>query len=125
MDPSEDAFENPDLKRLVLFVYLIPVFGLIPAAWTLSRRKSDRPHRAVSRLTLTLGGSWILGTTLLNTGLALSQAEETQGVGLSLLVLNSLLTSGYFVTCLWLMLRLWKRQSLEIPGLSWVAKYLP
>ena len=124
MDLSEDAFENQTLKRLLLFIYLIPVFGLVPVTWTLSRRKSDRHHRAVSRLAATLGGSWLLGTAFLNTGVALT-ADGTQTIGLSLLLLNSLLTSSYFVTCLWLMLRLWKRQSLAIPGLSRVAKYLP
>ena len=125
MDKSEDVFENRDLKRLFLFIYLIPVFGLVPATWTLSRRKSDRHYRAVSRLTITLGGSWIIGTALINTGVALTQEGGTQGLGLSLLLLNSLFTSGYFVTSLWLMLRIWKRQSLNIPGLSQVAKYLP
>jgi hypothetical protein len=48
-----------------------------------------------------------------------------QGAGLSLLLFNSLFTSSYFVTMLWLMVRVWQRKSYEIPGVSRLAKLLP
>jgi len=40
---ESDAFENAQLKRLQLFLYLVPVFGFFPACWTLYRRKANRP----------------------------------------------------------------------------------
>jgi hypothetical protein len=46
-------------------------------------------------------------------------------VGMALLLLNGVLTSGYFVTSFWLMWRLHKNQSLQLPGLSQIAKHLP
>ncbi len=123
MDEPRDAFENQDLQRLLLFIYLIPVFGLLPATWTLARRGRHGQHRAVSRLVVTLGLTWGLSLALINTGLSLT--ESGSGTGLSLLLLNSVLTSSYFVTLLWLMGRLWKGQALDLPGFSRASKLLP
>jgi hypothetical protein len=112
MDDVQDVITSPALNRLVLFAYLVPVFGMVPAAWTLTRPRSDRRHRAMSRLALTLGIAWGLG-------------ENGVSTQMSMLLLNSVFTSGYFVTSLWLMVRLWKRQTLALPGLNSIAKHLP
>jgi hypothetical protein len=118
-----DGFENSNLKRLQLFLYAVPIFGLVPAIWTLSNRKSDRQHRAASRLCVSFTASWIVVYALLNAGVGL--ASEGSGTGLSLLLLNSLVTSGYFVTSFWLMVQLWRNQPLKLPGFSQIAKHLP
>ncbi len=120
---EQDGFENTNLKRLQLLFYAVPVFGLGPAIWTLSNRKSDRQHRAASRLCVSFSASWLIVYALLNAGVGL--ANEGSGTGLSLLILNSLVTSGYFVTSAWLMLQLWRNQPLHLPGLSQIAKRLP
>jgi hypothetical protein len=120
---DQDEFENSNLKRLQLFLYAVPVFGLMPAIWTLSNRKSDRQHRAVSRLCVSFTASWIVVYALLNAGVGL--ANEGSRTGLSLLLLNGLVTSGYFVTSFWLMLQLWRNQPLKLPGFSQIAKHLP
>ena len=125
MDNSRDAFDNQTLKRALLFVYLIPVFGVVPAALSLTRREGDRKSRAISRLAIALGLLWGLGTLSLNTGFLFASEGGTQGAGLSLLLFNSLFTSSYFVTTLWLMVRVWQRKSPEIPGISRLAKLLP
>ncbi len=125
MEESRKAFANPTLNRLLLFVYLVPVFGLVPAMWVLSRRNSDRQQRAVSRLAVTLGLVWGLGSLCLNMGFQLTPEVSPQSISVTVLVLNSVLTSGYFVTMLWLMTQVWRRQSLNIPGISRVADYLP
>lgn len=125
--------DNPDLKHLQLFFYLIPIIGFFPSLWTLySRGKSfaessdslkpyqgSRSHLAVSRLSVTLAGSWLLGYLLLNVG-----AETSEFLMLRLLVLNSLLTSGYFLVSIWLMVRLSSRKSLRLPGFSRLADRL-
>lgn len=115
---DREAFENPTLDRLLLYVYFVPIFGLVPAVWTISRRQGDRQHRQMSRLSVALGGAWLLGMTLLSW-------PSEGNPQLSMMLLNSALTSGYFLTALWLMRRLWKRQSVQLPGLSAIAKYLP
>jgi hypothetical protein len=51
--------------------------------------------------------------------------ENGVSTQMSMLLLNSVFTSGYFVTSLWLMVRLWKRQTLALPGLNSISKHLP
>ncbi|HEY9295715.1 MAG TPA: hypothetical protein VIQ31_04970 [Phormidium sp.] len=101
-----------------LFIYLIPVVGFFPALWTLYRRDSDRQQQTVSRLSVTLALGWLLAYGLLGAGVA--QASET--LTLRLLFINGLLTSGYFLVSLWLMVRLWQRKSVRIPGVSGLAE---
>lgn len=115
-----DPFENQELKHLQLFVYLIPVIGFVPAIWTLYRRQGSRDQRTVSRLAVVLALGWLSGYLVLGTGTQLNDS-----LSLPLLVLSSLLTSGYFVTNLWLMVRLWQRKSLWLPGVSRLGDRLP
>lgn len=112
-----DPFENQDLERLKLYLYLTPVIGFFPALWTLYRRQGNRAEQAVSRLAVTLAFGWLLGYILLGTG-----ATASESLKFPLLVMNGLLTSGYFVVTVWLMMRLWQRQSLRLPGISHLAE---
>lgn len=125
MEDSRDVFENRTLKRLLLFIYLVPIFGVVPAIWTLNRRDSDRKQREVSRAAAIVGLVWLLGTLCLTSGAAISNADNTQGMGISLLLISSVFTSGYFLSNFWLMVRVWRRQPLDLPGLNRVTKYLP
>lgn len=77
----------------------------------------------MSRLSVTLGVLWGLGFFLMNTGAGLTDSES--GSGLALLFGNTVWSSGYFVTLLWLMSQHWRQQPLKVPGISKVAKYLP
>ncbi|XFA71915.1 hypothetical protein RYO59_000133 [Thermosynechococcaceae cyanobacterium Okahandja] len=123
-DPVDrDAFTNPTLQRLWFFIYLLPIFGLIPALWQLSQRSGDRHARRVSRLAVLIALVWLLGYGLLH---GTAAAMETQSLSHGLvLLLNSLWGSGYFLLNLWLMVRLWRGRSLEVPLLSRLTKYLP
>ncbi|HEY9902249.1 MAG TPA: hypothetical protein V6D43_07440 [Candidatus Sericytochromatia bacterium] len=112
-----DPLENSDLKRLQLFIYLVPVLGFFPALWTLYRRQGSREQQAVSRLSVTLAFSWLLGYILLSAGVQVSEFWT-----LRLLFMNTLLTSGYFLVCIGLMVRLWQRKSPRLPGISRVAE---
>lgn len=112
-----DPLENQDLKRLQLFVYLIPVIGFLPALWTLYRRQGTREQQAVSRLSVTLALGWLLGYILLLAG-----AQTSEFWTLRLLFLNSLFTSGYFLVSIGLMARLWQRKSVRLPGISRIAE---
>lgn len=112
-----DPLENSDLKRLQLFVYLLPVIGFFPALWTLYRRQGSREQQAVSRLSVTLAFSWLLGYILLSAG-----AETSEFWTLRLLFMNSLLTSGYFLVSIGLMLRLWQGKQPRLPWISRIAE---
>lgn len=116
MKDFDDALENPEIKRLELFLYLTPIVGLFPALWTLYRRRGSREQLAVSRLAVTLAFSWLLGYISLGAG-----ADSSESFRLPLLLVNSLFTSGYFVVSVWLMIRLRQRQPLRLPLLSHLA----
>lgn len=102
-----DPFENADINRLQLYLYLTPVIGFFPALWTLYRRTGSPRQKAVSRLAVSLAFCWLLGYILLG-----ASADGSESLQLPLLVMNSLLTSGYFVISVWLMIRLSQRQPL-------------
>ena len=120
MKRYSDPLENPELKRLQLFIYLTPVVGFFPALWTLYRGKGDRRAQTASRLAVTLGLIWVGSQILLVTGV-----KSFQPLEFSLLLTSSLLTSSYFLVTFWLMVRLWKRQSLKVPGVSHLGDRLP
>jgi hypothetical protein len=124
MDDVQEVLSSPTLNRLLLFTYLVPGFGMVPAIWTLTRTKSDRRHRAMSRLALTLGLTWALVFGILNTS-SVTMGENGTSVKMTMLLLNSVFTSSYFVISFGLMVRLWKRQTFNIPVLNSIAKHLP
>ena len=107
--PSEDAKISP----LPLVLYLVPVFGFFPSLWTLYRRQGSREQLNVSRLSITLALTWLLGYILLGTG-----ATTKEFFTLRLLLLNSFLTSGYFLVSAWLIVRTVKGKSNLLPGFS-------
>ena len=115
--------DNSDLKHLHYFFHLLPIIGFFPSLWTLYRhgnhRKGDRTQLAISRRSVTLAGSWLLGYALLGIG-----AETSEFLSLRFLVLNSFLTSGYFLVSIWLMVRLSSRKSVRLPGFSHLADQL-
>lgn len=112
-------FDNSDLKHLQMFFYLLPIIGFFPSLWTLyhqGNQKRGNKQLAISRLSVTLAGSWLLGYVLLGIG-----AETSEFLSLRFLVLNSFLTSGYFLVSFWLMVRLSSRKSVRLPGFSQLA----
>ncbi|MCC3412924.1 MAG: hypothetical protein JGK24_24575 [Microcoleus sp. PH2017_29_MFU_D_A] len=114
---NKDPLDNPELDRASLFVLMIPVIGFFPALWNLYRRQGSPERKAVSRLAIALAFSWLLGHILLEAG-AISAESST----LTMLLMSSLLTTSYFIVALGLMVRLWKRQPLWLPGISRVAE---
>lgn len=125
-----EPFDNRDLNHLKLFFYLIPIIGFFPSLWTLYRHDNrrggvggvgeqecqDREKLAISRLSVTLSGCWLLGYFLLGIG------AESEFFKLRFLMLNTLLTSGYFLVSIWLMFRLSSGKSSRLPGFSRLAE---
>jgi hypothetical protein len=113
--------EEPSaLTRLQLSVYLAPIIGFFPALWTLYRRDGTPAHKATSRLSVTLALCWLSGYILLETG-----ARSAEFATLPLLIVSSAFTSSYFIVCVGLMVRLWQRQPMWLPGISRLGDRLP
>jgi hypothetical protein len=111
---SEDAA----ISKAQLILYLIPVLGFFPSLWTLYRRQGSREQLAVSRLSITLASAWLLGYLLLATGAATSDLFT-----LRLFILDSFLTSSYFLVSVWLIIRLLQGKSKRLPGFSSFAEH--
>ncbi|GGA23151.1 hypothetical protein [Okeania sp. KiyG1] len=114
---NTEKLENSEIKRLQLFLLVTPILGLFPAIWILSRQNSSPQHRAVSKLVITLTMMWILGNILLQPG-----TEVGESGTITLLLINSLLTTSYFIISFGLMVRIWKKQPLWLPGISRIAE---
>ena len=112
--------ERGEQQRLRLFLYLVPVVGFFPALLSLYRKVDNRREKQISRLAVTLSLTWVLSLFLLGTG---STLAETPPLGA--MVLSSMLTSGYFLANVWLMVQLWRRKRLWLPGLSDLGERLP
>ncbi len=114
-----DPLEHPENQHIGLFVYWVPVIGVFPALWTLYRRQGTPQHLHSSRLAVTLALGWLLGHLALEAG---SSASEIGRI--PLLLGSSILTTSYFIVCFGLMIRLWQRQPLWLPGISPLAERL-
>ncbi len=116
VSPAESLPSRESSSRLLL-LYLIPVIGFFPSLWTLYRRQGSREQLTLSRLSITLTVTWLLGYIFLATG-----AVTTSSFPLRLLILNSFLTSGYFLVSIWLIVSTAKGKTRRLPGLSRFAE---
>ncbi|NEP05347.1 MAG: hypothetical protein F6K25_24480 [Okeania sp. SIO2G4] len=114
---NTQQLENSNINRLQLYLLVTPVLGFFMAMWILYRQHRSPQHRAVSKLVITLTMMWILGNILLQPG-----TEVGASGTITLLLINSLLTTSYFIISLGLMVRIWKRQPLWLPGISRIAE---
>ncbi len=97
--------------------YLLPIIGFFPSLWTLYRRQGSTEQLATSRISITLAISWLLGYLFLATG-----AANLDFLSVRLLILNSFLTSGYFLISFWLIIVTIRGKSQRIPGFSRIAQ---
>lgn len=117
---SDDSFERAEAHRLRVLLYLIPVAGLGPALWCLYRQRPHRWERQASRTAIALALVWV------GSGLAAIAGDSTGLMShLSFLLVLSLLTSGYFLTSVWLMVQFSRGKRLWLPGISDIGDRLP
>ncbi len=112
--------ERDALERLETFLYLTPVIGLVPSIWALYRRQRDRRQLAACRLSILLALMWLSAYLSLDVGADLAGASTS--LALRLLFLNGLATSSYFIASVWLMVLLWQKKSVRLPGFSALAE---
>ncbi|NJP10455.1 MAG: hypothetical protein HC866_14075 [Leptolyngbyaceae cyanobacterium RU_5_1] len=115
-----EPFENQDIQHLQLFLYLIPVVGFFPALWTLYYQRGTAQQQDLSRIVVMLTLGWLISYSLLGMG-----AETAGSLAVPLWLMSSVLTSGYFVINLWLMVRLCQRKSVRLPFVSKLGDRLP
>lgn len=118
IDHSPDPYGERPLQRLMMFLYLVPGFGLFPAMWTLSRGEGSRRQRQVGRMAVLLGLVWFVTYGALGLG-AGQMGEITR---FRLLFLDGMVTTGYVMLCLGLMLRVWQNKSVQLPGINRLLK---
>ena len=129
--PPNAPSERAEQQRLRLFLYLIPLVGLVPAGVNLYLQRSNRPQPEglqrsqrkdlqVSRQSVSLAAVWGLALAMVNLGGQLGETPQ-----LTVMLLNSVLTSGYFIASFWLMVQLGRGKRPEIPGLDALGNRLP
>ena len=101
-------------QKKQLWYYLVPVFGVIPALWTLYRGKGNKDRTQVSRLSVLLLTMWIVPYLSLFIG----ADNSSEIVAFRLLYTNALLTTTYFLVCFGLLFRLQQGKSPYLPLLS-------
>lgn len=111
---KEDPFKEQKLQQVRLLIYLIPVIGIVPALWTLYLNPGDREQMQTSRLVVSLTGIWLLIYILLWIG----TGQTGELWNFRLMYLNGLLTSGYFVICVGLMIRVWQGKLPRLPKIK-------
>lgn len=121
MQPSNRQKLDP-LQRLQTFVNLTPVVGILPSLWTLYISNEKGPVRDASRLAVVLGMSWLVATVIFSLG---GSAHLSQVATLRFWLASSFVGSGYFLLNVWLMFRVWRGQSIKLPGVSQLSKRLP
>lgn len=119
MNERQSSQEKKDYQ-LKLWIYFLPLVGLLPSCWTLAKGKGDRQQQNASRLSITLVLIWLGAYSTLSIGA--TQASEI--VAFRLLYTNALLTTGYFLLCIFLLLRLGRGKSPRLPAIGRVADLL-
>jgi hypothetical protein len=118
VNPMEDR-DRPEseFRNLKLMLYFMPVFGIIPALWSLNREGSTKAERNASRIAVKLALTWFASYMLFDVS-----AQNIEALHVPLLLTSSLITSGYFVMNLWLVILLWQRKSVDVPFLGRVDR---
>jgi hypothetical protein len=122
--PTEQT--EPKEQYFQLWIYFLPVVGIIPSIWTLLNSKDEAiadaqnnplqnsaeliQQRKASRLSLNLTLLW-LGSYAFFTWGAVDGAEIAS---FRLLYTNAIITTSYFVTCTFLMSRLGKKRLFSV-----------
>ena len=117
---SRNSDPETKLETLKLVIYLVPIFGFFPSLWSLYVQPGSRREQTVSKTAVSLALVWLAVYVLTAAGAQVSDVASTR-----LLVTSLLTTTGYFVTNLWLMVRLLQGRSVRLPGISKLGDRLP
>ncbi|MEL6437657.1 MAG: hypothetical protein AAFQ80_00175 [Cyanobacteria bacterium J06621_8] len=120
---NQSDFSNRIEQYLKLWIYFVPVAGVIPAIWTLSKAKGKstlkisaqdrqpldspalRQQYKASRLAINLMILWLSSYILFSWG----AANVSDLMSFRLMYANAITTTGYFLVCIFLLLQLGKK----------------
>jgi hypothetical protein len=111
---DSDRFADTKLIRLRLCLYLLPILGVLPSLWQLQQTPQtslERRQYRLSQRALQLTLTWLILYGLLWGGSSVFGDVNS----LRLLYVSGLLTSGYFLTCLGWMARIFFQPALSLP----------
>lgn len=113
---TQKSCRDPYGERLWLYICLAPMAGLLPSLWTLWRRPdATARERTAAKTALAIALFWSLGSVG-SASLGTVAGEHTPAI--APLLAGSLFTSAYCLSCIWLMVRIWRRQS---PRFGWIS----
>lgn len=120
---AHHQLQDPYGDRLWLYVCLAPVFGVLPSLWTLMAPRDPRDRRqvAVARTALLLAALWAVGSLTCTMG---SNWGGELGHSTPTLLIGTAVSSTYFLSCVWLMVCVWRRRSLRLGWISDFARML-
>lgn len=104
-------------QRQQLWIYLLPIVGIVPALWTLYRGQANEQEQKISRLSLILVSFWLIAYISLFFG----SNQTSDLLSFRLLYINALITTGYFLACLLLLWQSLQGKSPYLPLLSTLA----
>ncbi len=107
-------------SRLMLYLYAMPVVGFVPALWTVYYRQGSQQRQELSRTVVILTLGWLITYVSLGIG-----AENAGSLALQLWFANSIVTSGYFLSSIWLMIKIRQRKPPRLPLISQASDRLP
>ena len=110
--------ESKKLQKLHLWIYLLPVVGVVPSLWTLYRGKATYEQKKASRLCVVLLLLWLVSYI----SLFVSASQTSEILAFRLLYTNALITSSYFLICFGLMFRLRQGKTPSLPLVSSLIK---
>ncbi len=100
-------YQENNLSKLQLSLYLMPILGTILALVNLlSKKEMNYQNKKISRLSLQMGLSWLI----LYSSLWLGSSVTNDLFSFRLLYLNGMITTGYFLICLFFILRIWNNK---------------
>lgn len=114
----DETESTKKLNKIQLYIYLTPGIGFFASLWTLYLHQGNKQQQQTSRLVVTFTLMWLCTYILI--GFGATQTSEL--LTLRLLFMNSLLTSGYFLLCIGLMIQVWRGKTPRLPGLSSIAE---
>jgi hypothetical protein len=106
---DNDPLKEAKLNKLQLIIYLLPLVGWVPALVTLNRGNSSTEQRSISRTSVTLTLVWAISYGLLWLG----SLQASELFTFRLLYLNGLVTSGYILVSLVLILRVLQKKPIR------------
>lgn len=94
-------------RYLKLWIYLLPIVGIVPAIWTLYKTRNTnldeyREQKKASHLSLKLALAWLISYS----SLSLGAVGASELISFRLLYTNAIFTTAYFIICTLMMVRL-------------------